>query len=278
MNLVGKIFVSLIAIMSIIFFSLSLTLYANHKNWKEDSAAKQQQIAQLDKEKSTLAAQKQDLENKIAKEREAYEATIGALHDVVQDLQVQNDTLTEREQQTEKDLQQRLDVIAANNAAIKDYQDTLKTMTDDLAATQTQRADYLQELATAVNRLHELASIRGDLEQKNLELTQEFDRAKTVLNMNGLEPTPELYDQNLPFQVKGTIQAVQEGPRGLVMITLGSDDGLKPGHRLSVARGDSYLGKIEVVTVEPHRAVCRVLPEFRQGTIKEGDDVVSKFE
>ncbi|MBR6481327.1 MAG: hypothetical protein IKT12_06455, partial [Thermoguttaceae bacterium] len=136
--------------MSIIFFSLSLTLYANHKNWKEDSAAKQERIAQLDKEKSTLTAQKQDLENKIVKEREAYEATIGALHDVVQDLQVQNDTLTEREQQTEKDLQQRLDVIAANNAAIKDYQDTLKTMTDALAAAQSQRADYLQELATAV--------------------------------------------------------------------------------------------------------------------------------
>ena len=94
MNLVGKIFVSLIAIMSIIFFSLSLTLYANHKNWKEDSAAKQERIAQLDKEKSTLTAQKQDLENKIVKEREAYEATIGALHDVVQDLQVQNDRPT----------------------------------------------------------------------------------------------------------------------------------------------------------------------------------------
>ncbi|MBQ3388450.1 MAG: hypothetical protein IJG60_04470 [Thermoguttaceae bacterium] len=278
MNLVGKIFVSLIAIMSIIFFSLALTLYANHKSWKEDSAKKQEQIAALDKEKATLTAQKQDLENKIAKEREAYEATIGALHDVVQDLQIQNDSLTERELQTEKDLQQRLDVIAANNAAIKDYQDTLKTMTDDLASAQTQRAGYLQELATAVNRLHELASIRGDLEQKNLELTEEFDKAKTVLNMNGLEPNPELYDQNLPFQVKGAIQAVQEGPRGLVMITLGSDDGLKPGHQLNVARGDTYLGKIEVVTVEPHRAVCRVLPEFRQGTIKEGDDVVSKFE
>ena len=278
MNLVGKIFVSLIAIMSIIFFSLALTLYANHKSWKEDSAKKQEQIAALDKEKATLTAQKQDLENKIAKEREAYEATIGALHDVVQDLQIQNDSLTERELQTEKDLQQRLDVIAANNAAIKDYQDTLKTMTDDLASAQTQRAGYLQELATAVNRLHELASIRGDLEQKNLELTEEFDKAKTVLNMNGLEPNPELYDQNLPFQVKGAIQAVQEGPRGLVMITLGSDDGLKPGHQLNVARGDTYLGNIEVVTVEPHRAVCRVLPEFRQGTIKEGDDVVSKFE
>ncbi|MGI5832000.1 MAG: hypothetical protein ACOX6D_05645 [Thermoguttaceae bacterium] len=278
MNLVGKIFVSLIAIMSIIFFSLTLVLYAHHKNWKADSESKQARITELDKEKSTLTAQKQDLENKITKEREAYEATIGALRDVVQDLQQQNDALTEREQRTEKDLQQRLDVIAANNAAIKDYQDTLKTMTDDLASAQTQRAGYLQELATAVNRLHELASIRGDLEQKNLELTQEFDKAKTVLNMSGLEPNPELYDQNLPFQVKGTVQAVQEGPRGLIMITLGSDDGLRPRHRLNVARDATYLGKIEVVTVEPHRAVCRILPEFRQGTIKEGDDVVSKFE
>lgn len=278
MNLVGKIFVSLIAIMSIVFFSLTLVLYAQHKNWKEDSSAKQEQITKLQKDQSTLSAQKKALETQIETDRVAYEQTISALRDVEQELKIQNDQLTEKEKDMERDLQQRLDVIAANNATIKDYQVNIETITKDLAAAQEQRAGYLQNLADAINRMHELAAIRGDLEQKNLELTQEFDKAKAVLNMNGLEPNPELYDKTLPFQVKGKIQAVQEGPRGLIMITLGSDDGLKRGHQLEVARDSSYLGKIEVVTVEPHRAVCRVLPEFRQGTMKEGDDVASKFE
>ena len=62
MNLVGKIFVSLIAIMSIIFFSLTLVLYAHHKNWKADSESNRRgsprTIKKIDSDRS-----KQDLEN-----------------------------------------------------------------------------------------------------------------------------------------------------------------------------------------------------------------------
>ena len=60
------------------------------------------------------------------------------------------------------------------------------------------------------------------------------------------------------------------------MISIGSDDGLSEHNKLDVRRGDSYLGKIEVVTVEPNRAVCKVLPEYRLGVMMEGDDVYSQ--
>ncbi len=278
MNLVGKIFVCLIAILSIIFFSLTLVLYASHKNWKADSEAKSQQISDLRAEKDKLSSQKKDLESKIESDRVAYEQTIGALREVTQYLETQNNAITEKVKELDEVAQQRLEIITSDSAMIKDYQINIETLTKDLAAAQEQRGGYLQSLVTTVNRLHELASIRGDLEEKNKELTDEFDKALTVLNQQGLEPNPELYDTTLPFLVKGKVQAVQEGPKGLLMISLGSDDGLKPGHQLEVSNESSYLGKIEVVTVEPNRAVCRILPEYRQGTIKEGDDVASKFE
>jgi len=278
MNTVGKIFVSLIAIMSIVFFSLSLVVYASHKNWKDDSAAKAKQISSLQNEKNILSAQKEDLEKKIESDKTSYEQAIGALHEMVQYLQTENDRLTTDVSKLNRDLQQRVEVITANEAMIKDYQVSIETLHKNLASAQEQRAGYLQTLAETINRLHELASVRGDLEQKNKELTVEFDKALTVLNMNGLEPTPELYEKTLPFSVKGSILAVQDGPKGLIMISLGADDGLKPGHQLEVSHEGSYLGKIEVVTTEPNRAVARILPEYRQGTMKEGDDVSSKFE
>ena len=34
MNLVGKIFVTLILVMSLVFMTLALMVYATHKNWK----------------------------------------------------------------------------------------------------------------------------------------------------------------------------------------------------------------------------------------------------
>lgn len=278
MNLVGKIFVSLIAIMSIVFFSLTLVLYASHKNWKEESAAKDQQIQAMTQEKTALTTVKADLEKRITDEQAVYLKSIAALETKARELETTNaDLIVERNTLAEES-QKRMDIINTYNAMINEYRVSIETMTRDLAAAQKNRADYLQTLATTVNQMHELASIRGDLEAKNLELTNEFDKAITVLNMKGLKPIPELYDRTLPYHVKGTVEAVQEGARGLIMISLGSDDGLRPLHTLEAYRDDSYLGRIEVVTVEPNRAVCRILPEYRQGTIKEGDNVASKFE
>jgi len=39
MNLLGKIFVVLIVVMSIVFMTLALAVYATHKNWKEEADA-----------------------------------------------------------------------------------------------------------------------------------------------------------------------------------------------------------------------------------------------
>ena len=278
MKLVGKIFVCLIMIMSIVFFSLTLVVYASHKNWKEDSAQKAETIAQLEGEKKALTAAKGDLEKKLADESASYTKAIAALQTKVDGLQAENDSLAKERDTLATESQQRLDTINANNKMIGEYRANIETMEQDLATAQKDRAGYLQTLATTVNNMHELSTIRGDLETKNKELTAQFDKAMQVLEKKGLQPEPELYGDTVAHAVKGTIEAVQEGPRGLLMVSLGSDDGLQPSHVLEVHRGDVYLGKIQVVTVEPNRSVCRVLPEFRQGTIQEGDSVVSRFE
>lgn len=278
MNLVGKIFVSLIAIMSIIFFSLTLILYASHKNWKEVASQKEEQIKTVTDEKNKLSSEKGALEKSIDQMKADYVKVISALETKSTELAEENKGLAAERDTLAAESQKRMDIITTNDATINEYRTSIETLTKDLAEAQKNRADYLQSLATTINQMHELAGIRGDLEEKNKELTAEFDKALTVLNMNNLEPVPELYDRTLPFMVKGIVEAVQEGPKGLLMISIGSDDGLKPKHTLEVSRGASYLGRIEVVTTEPNRAVCQILPQYRQGTIMEGDDVSSKFE
>ena len=263
MNLIGKIFVGLIAVMSIVFFSLTLVLYASHKNWKEDSQKKQDQIAQVNQEKDKLTQAKADLEKEIEAQKTAYMKEIGALKSKSDALEAENQTLTVQNDQLEKDLQARVEVITANNSTINEYRTSIETLTNDLASAQQLRAVYLKNLADTVANLYQSYSRLGE--------------ALTVLNMKGLEPTPELYHETPPYAVTGTIEAIQDGGQGLLMISLGEDDGLKPSHTLEVSRGDTYLGRIEVVTVEPNRAVCKVLPQYRQGTMKEGDHVASQL-
>jgi len=69
---------------------------------------------------------------------------------------------------------------------------------------------------------------------------------------------------------------------GLVEISIGSDQGLLKGHRLEVYRtsgGQStYVGRIEVVSTAPDKAVCKIDPKFQNSNMMKWDRVASKID
>lgn len=276
MNLVGKIFVGVIALMSVVCLTVSAVSYASHHSWKEKSAELKKQLDDAKQTQQTLTSQKSELESKIQSEAQVYTAAMEALKTKADALEKSNDELKQKNEELQRDLDQRLAVIESNNSHIDDLRQQLSATAVDLATAQNLRANYLQDLARTMEKLHELSAKFGDLEEKNGALVASYDEALTVLNQNGLSADPSDYGDLPKFAVQGTIETVREGNDGLLMISIGSDDGLSEHNKLDVRRGDSYLGKIEVVTVEPNRAVCKVLPEYRQGVMMEGDDVYSQ--
>ena len=276
MNLVGKIFVGVIALMSVVCLTVSAVSYASHHSWKEKSAELTKQLNDAKQTQQTLTSQKSELESKIQSEAQIYTAAMEALKTKADALEKANDELKQKNEELQADLDQRLAVIDSNNSHIDDLRQQLSAASIDLATAQNLRANYLQDLARTMEKLHELSAKFGDLEEKNTDLVASYDEALTVLNKYGLSADPSDYSDLPKFAVQGTIEAVREGNDGLLMISIGSDDGLSEHNKLDVRRGDSYLGKIEVVTVEPNRAVCKVLPEYRLGVMMEGDDVYSQ--
>lgn len=276
MNLVGKIFVGVIALMSVVCLTLSVVSYASHHNWKEKSVELSKQLDDAQKQQQLLLSQKSDLESRISSEKQSYLASVEALTTKVNNLEQNNQLLLQKNDELQADLDNRLAIIETNNVQIGDLRQQLSVASDDLANAQQLRATYLQDLARTMEKLHELSATNGDLNEKNADLVQLYDEALTVLNQNGLSSDPADYGDLPQFAVQGTVEVVREGNDGLLMISIGSDDGLTEHNKLNVRRGDSYLGKIEVVTLEPNRAVCKVLPEYRQGVIMEGDDVYSQ--
>jgi len=82
--------------------------------------------------------------------------------------------------------------------------------------------------------------------------------------------------ENVPPDVKGIVTATPS--REMIEISIGSDDGLRPGHQLDVRRGTGggarYIGRIEVVEVSADISACKVLPKWSQGQpIRKGDRV-----
>lgn len=276
MNLVGKIFVGIIALMSVVCLTVSAVSYASHHNWKDKTADLKKQLDDAKQQQQTLTSQKTELESKVSSEAQIYTAAIAALESKVKALESSNKALNDKNVALQKDLDQRLAIIEANNSHIDDLRQTLSSTSIDLAKAQQLRANYLQDLERTMEKLHELSAKFGDLSEKNDDLQAEYDKALEVLNQNGLSANPEDYGDLPKFAVQGTIETVREGADGLLMINIGSDDGLSEHNKLDVRRGDSYLGKIEVVTTEPNRAVCKILQDYQQGPMMEGDDVYSQ--
>jgi hypothetical protein len=99
---------------------------------------------------------------------------------------------------------------------------------------------------------------------------------KVVMEAGGLNPnTPA---NAVTPTVDGVVSKIERtGGQQLVEVTIGSDDGLKSGDTLEVFRGSKYLGRLNVMTTAPDKAVGRVNRNFQQGQIMEGDRVATRL-
>lgn len=276
MNLVGKIFVGIIALMSVVCLTVSVVSYASHHNWKERNVELTRQLDEAREEQQVLNAQKTELTKRIEEEKIGYVNVIAALETKTTDLQRENESLKKENDNLSEELAKRVEVISTNNTYINDLRQELATESYNLEKAQQLRANYLQDLAKTMEKLHELSAVYGDVKSQNDDLLKSYDEALVVLNRNGLSADPDQYGSFPQFPVQGTIETIKADSDGLLMISIGSDDGLSEHNKLDVKRGNSYLGKIEVVTLESNRAVCKVLPEYRQGVMMEGDDVYAQ--
>jgi hypothetical protein len=87
-------------------------------------------------------------------------------------------------------------------------------------------------------------------------------------------PKPE----DLPPKVDGVIRAVNGE---MIEISLGSDDGLKVGHRLDIYRmvGDQgvYVGRMELVKTAATASVGKMVSGFEKKEPQKGDRVATRL-
>ena len=283
MTLVGKIFTVLIFVMSIVFMSFSVMVFATHKNWKllADNATpaagqklglKQQLegLQQLKKEADEqLTALKMELSEEQAARKQALAALQTQLTANEQKLTAQqaeydrlladNTTAT----QTAKEAQARLAALEAENLARREE---LRTIMKDLD-------DKFAQVVTLTDQLNQAESLKAILDERNKEAAFQMAQMKMVMDRNGL--TIDSLVSHIPPKVDAVVLEVSD--KDLVEISIGSDDGIKVGHSMEVYRGNSYLGRIVIRRTSGDRAVGQLIKELQRGQIKRGDRVTTKF-
>ncbi len=276
MNWLGKVFVVVILIMSLVFMGLSMAVYATHKNWRLVSDGLTAQLAEAKaqnvRDTSTHNRLVEDLE------REKTSATQQAVK-----LEAEKVALDEHNKQTQAELdglrqnqREHIAAVAATQAINQTLAGEVGGLRQKIREEQQARDRVFKNALDATEQLHQAAGEYNSARERSEQLTKQVAGMTTVMREKGIDPATE------PGSVVPTVEGVVSQIRRtagaqLVEVTIGADDGLKTGNTLEVSRGDKYLGRLEIIETSPDKSVGRVNRRFQQGQIQEGDRVATRI-
>ena len=276
MNLLGRLFIVLIFVGSIMMMSWSIALYATHTDWKGRASKLEQERNQKTQELAALQKEMADMKTALDLEIRSQANRSVAMKTKIDQLTQDNNTAREDLATLRTELANQ---TALADAAVKETE-LLRIRFDeaskDLFAAQNDWSDMSTRLVRKMDEAHSLAIQVANYQSISEQLAKDY--RVTVEALRGLGYSAAdlaLLGTKPPAGIRGTVTEVRPG--GIIEISIGSDSGVVKGHQLDVVRNvgerSAYIGKIEITTVVADRAVAKVMPNFRVGVVQRNDEV-----
>jgi len=276
MNWLGKLFVVVILIMSLVFMGLAMAVYATHKNWQQVSVDLKKKLTDAQSENQKLQTEHnrrvEDLErDRTAAEQQAakLDAERVALAERITTIQAELDGL--RQEQSKG-----IAAVASTQKINESLAAELTELRMTIRKTIEARDAMFKRALDATEELHKANGEYNTARERNEQLTKQTAGMTAVMREKGIDPNTD--PGSVVPTVEGVVSKIERKAGGqLVEVTIGADDGLKAGNTLEVSRGAKYLGRVEIIQTSPDKSVGRVDRAFQQGQIQEGDRVATRI-
>jgi uncharacterized protein YoxC len=284
MNIIGKIFVVAVFVMSLVFMSLAIAVYSTHTNWKEEierpadevQAGKplgyKAQLTDAKKERELLTQQINDLTQRVAEKEAARDQVVAKLQTALEQKDKELQGLRGEKEKREDEREQAQAELTATRTELEKVTKTVDDLRSQVRGMQAKVDEQVDRTAKLAGDLHEKESFLEIAVERKKQLEKQVANARDLLKQHGLA-IDSLPRDHVPA-IDGVVTAVADDA---VEVTLGGDDGVQTGHFLEVWRDDEYLGRVQVISVKPDRCMGRVVPEFRRGIIQPGDRVATRL-
>ena len=217
------------------------------------------------------------IKDELEEERRTKKGQLTKLENVISE---SRNRLARLEAQIQKLKTREGEAIATMNQtqeALRDVRGELKALRAEKLQAQQQRDNSFEKSVALADQVHQREIEIERLESAARILGVEMVRMRDLLRAYSVNPAED--PAGVLPRVSGQVLAVVG--KESVELSIGGDDGLKKGHQLEVFRfgqQNRYIGRIEVMDTAPDKAVCRIVPEYRKGAIRQGDSVTSKFD
>ncbi|MBS0260743.1 MAG: hypothetical protein JSS02_02205 [Planctomycetes bacterium] len=290
MQFVGKILVVLLLVLSILFLSFAAVVYNTHMSWRKVAEDQKKLVEKANKEKNDLAGEFDRFKNELNAKMKEIENRAGEIDATNKGLQAelaQAKKARDENAIAQKASAELAEILGQEAEARRSEADVLRQLNHNQAGKLNENIETITKLE---DELHNSNQALGVANVKNKDLIGKVSILQQALEANGInaDPTELAARVSPPPRVDGIIldsrPPKRQGASELVEISLGSDQGLKKGHELSIFRTGAkggpqpkFLGKIVIVKTEPDKAVGQVIEASRNGVIQKGDNVTTKL-
>ena len=276
MNWLGKVFVVIILIMSVMFMGLSMAVYATHKNWKKTADDFNDKLAKAKSENTRLETEHNRKVEDLEHEKISAELQVAKLESERAGYVDRNTQLQTEVDGLKQNQRDHIAAFAATQAIVQGLTTEVTGLRQQIRTAQQARDASFKTTLDATEAVQQAAAEYNAARERSAELTKEVAGMTSVMREKGIDPKTE--PGSVVPTVEGVVSKVERKAGGqLVEVTIGADDGLKAGNTLEVSRGAKYLGRVEIIETSPDKSVGRVDRQFQQGTIQEGDRVATRI-
>lgn len=273
MNLLGKIFTVLILVVSLFVMIVAMMVYATHRNWRDAYDILDDRLQAATTQLNDAQADYTRVNSQLRAETEAAQQDVSKLESELQQRTAENNRLQQEADQLEQEVSQSRALVAATEENNRVLTQQVAQLRQERLEAITNRDEAFAKTTQATTELHDTTNRLAKVTERNSQLLDAVARTTQILEDNNIDPSGEAVPH-----VRGLVSATRrEAGVQLVEITIGADDGVRPGQTVEVFRGNRYLGRVEILKTDPDRSVGRVIREYQQGPIQEDDDVATKL-
>lgn len=282
MSGLAKFFVVINLVLALFFLGVSATLFKTQKNWK-DAAEDALEAHQVSLNKSE--AMKNALEGTIdlsqknvdslSREKEQLGTQVTTLQNENGDLRKEKASLNTKV----SDLESR---VAQKDEHLQDKDSNIARLEDEISRLNTEAQDSAMAKKVAEGLRNRALLDKEQLSQENeainIELTalrSDFDDQKLLISRivdSGVR-LPDIGVATAP-PIDGMVVGVQEG---VVVLSVGKDDGVEVGYEFTIYDGNTFIGKVQVTKVLDDMAGCTILFEESGRKISDGNKASTRL-
>ena len=284
MNILGKIFVFAVFVMSLVFMSFAIALYSTHTNWKEEILRESNevrvgkplgwkaQLTEAKKDREKAQGEIDTLKSEVAASEAARDQVVAKIQTALEEKNQELVALREEKVDREKERAEAQEEVAKARDELKELTAKIDGLRTQVKTQQSAVDEQVSRAAKLAIELHEQESFLAIANERKAQLEKQVANARLLLKQGGLSVDSLPRDQ-LPA-IDGVVTAVVNDS---IEVSLGGQDGVQMGHFLEVYRNNQYVGRVKVVSVKADKAMAVVIREFSRGSIQAGDRVATKL-